>query len=506
MNSPEYALEIRGLSKRFGPTLANSSIDLTLAKGEVRGLIGENGSGKSTLLSQIAGLYSRDSGEMFVGGEPYDPHSPLDANRHGISMVMQELGVVGNLPAGVNVFLGRTDQFSKGGIVSLKKMNRAAQEQFEKWDLTMPPLDHMTDGMMIESRKMIELARALSVDPDILLLDEVTQSLSLNNRRKLYDLIRRFRDMGRSVIVITHDIEEMIEITDTITVLRDGEVVGSVRSAETTPDEIRMMMVGRQISGDYYRADMTPDYRDEVVLEVRGLTVPHEIRDLSFDVHAGEILGFCGLSDSGIHSVGKAVYGLSRPSAGSVRLHTASGDTVAIRTPTQALKHNMGYVPKDRDNEALLIHTSIKDNFSLPSLEELQGNAGILRPSALNRLSSDMSEKFSVKSTGIFQTMDALSGGNKQKVNFGRWLAKDKLRLLVLDCPTRGVDVGVKAYIYSLMKEAKQAGIATILISDELTEVLGMADRLFVMKDGAVTREIRRDEDFTEQSVIGVMI
>lgn len=505
MSNQEFALEIRGLSKRFGPTLANCNIDFALKKGEVHGLIGENGSGKSTLLSQIAGLYPRDSGEMFVNGEAYDPRSPLDANNHKISMVMQELGVVGNLPAGVNVFLGRTDLFSKNGIVSLKKMNKAAQEQFKKWDLTMPPLDRMTDGMMIESRKMIELARALSVDPEIILLDEVTQSLSLNNRRKLYALIQKFKEMNRSVIIITHDIEEMIEITDSITVLRDGEVVGNVKSAETTPDEIRMMMVGRQVSGDYYRADMVPDYQDKVVLEVRNLTVPHEIRDVTFDVHAGEILGFCGLSDSGIHSVGKAVYGLSRIARGSVTLKTETGD-IQIKTPTQAMKNNMGYVPKDRDNEALLIHASIKDNFALPSLTELQGPVGVLRPAALNKLASEMTGKFSVKCTGIFQPMDALSGGNKQKVNLGRWLAKKNLKLVVLDCPSRGVDVGVKAYIYTLMKEAKRAGIAMILISDELTEVLGMADRLFVMKDGAVTREIRRDEDFTEQSVIGVMI
>lgn len=497
----EAVLEIRGLNKHFGPTYANRNIDFTLHRGEVRGLIGENGSGKSTLLSQIAGIYGSDSGEMRVNGQSYAPRSPLDANRHKISMVMQELGVIGNLPAGVNVYLGRTGEFSKCGIVSLRKMNKAAAEQFEKWGLNMPPLGQMTDGMMIESRKMIELARALSVDPDILLLDEVTQSLSLNNRQKLYELIRKFKAMGKSVIVITHDIEEMVEITDSITVLRDGEVVGNVASAETTPDEIRNMMVGREVSGGYYRADRTPDFRDEVVLEVRELTVPHEIEGVSFDVHAGEILGFCGLSDSGIHSVGKAVYGLSKHS-GSVLL---KADGIELKKPSQALKSHVGYVPKDRDNEALLIHASIRDNFCLPSLGELKGKLGILRPSRLNRLSTEMTEKLSVKCTGITQKMDALSGGNKQKVNFGRWLAKD-LKLLILDCPTRGVDVGVKAYIYSLMKEAKKNNIAMLLISDELTEVLGMADRLLVMKDGRVTGEIRRDEDFSEQSVIGVMI
>ncbi len=498
----EPILEIRGLNKHFGPTYANRNIDFTLRRGEVHGLIGENGSGKSTLLSQIAGMYPSDSGEMTVEGKPYKPHSPMDANDFGISMVMQELGVVGNLPAGVNVFLGRTGQFAKGGIVNLRALNRAAAEQFEKWDLPMPPLNQLTDGMMIEERKMIELARALSIDPRILLLDEVTQSLSLNNRRKLYELIRKFRETDRSVIVITHDIEEMIEITDCITVLRDGEVVGEVASAETTPDEIRMMMVGRNISGDYYRDDMKPDYSDEVVLQVRGLTVPHEIEDVSFDVHAGEILAFCGLSDAGIHSVGKAVYGLVKPSAGTVHMTPTNTD---ITSAPQALANYMGYVPKDRDNEALMIHASIRDNAVLPSVEELRGKVGFLAPGKLSSLASGIRSRFSVKTTGIGQTMDDLSGGNKQKVNLGRWLAKD-LKLLILDCPTRGVDVGVKAHIYALMKEAKKTGIAIILISDELTEVLGMADRLLVMKDGRVTREIRRDEDFTEQSVIGEMI
>ena len=497
----ENILEIRGLNKHFGPTHANRNIDFSVKKGEIHGLIGENGSGKSTLLSQIAGMYSRDSGEMLIDGEPYDPSSPIDANERGISMVMQELGVVGSLPAGVNVYLGRTKQFSRFGIISLRKMRKEAEAQFEKWDLEAPPLGRMPDGMNIESRKMIELARALSVDPQLLLLDEVTQSLSLNNREKLYALIRRFREMGRSVIVITHDIEEMVEITDTITVLRDGEVIGTVRSSETTPDEIRMMMVGREMSGHYYRTDSAPIYGEAVVLDVDGISVPGELEDVSFQVHEGEILGFCGLSDSGIHSVGTAVYGLSRISAGTVRL---AGGTDIV-SPIQALKNNVGYVPKDRDNEALMIHASIRDNFCLPSLTEMRGPVGFLSPARLRELSSDMVGRLSVKCTGIGQSMDALSGGNKQKVNLGRWLAKD-LKLLILDCPTRGVDVGVKAYIYQLMNEAKEKGIAMILISDELTEVLGMADRLMVMKDGKVTKTILRGDGFTEQAVIGVMI
>lgn len=495
-------LEVKGLNKYFGPTHANVDIDFAIKRGEVKGLIGENGSGKSTLISQIAGIYRYDSGAMTFNEKPYAPHSPKDANREKIAMVMQELGVVGTLPAGVNVFLGRTQQFTKAGFVNLKEVNAAAEKIFTQWELPVPPLHQLTEGMMIETRKMIELARALSVDPDLLLLDEITQSLSMNNRERLYQLIVKLKEMGRSVLVITHDVDELVRITDTITVLRDGAVVGDVDSRRTTADEIKRMMVGRSMSGEYYREDKTPDYGEKVMLTVRELSAPGEIEDVSFELHEGEILGFCGLSDSGIHSVGKAVYGLSKLSKGSVRLEYADMD---VKTAAQTLAYGVAYVPKDRDNEALMIHASILDNICLPSVEELEGKAMYLAPGRLRSLANEMIEKFSIKATGAQQSMDALSGGNKQKANLGRWLAKD-VKILILDCPTRGVDVGVKAYIYSLMKDAKKNGIATLLISDELTEVLGMADRLMVMKDGKITKEIRRDENFTEQSVIGVMI
>ena len=495
-------LEICGLNKHFGPTCANKNINFMLYEGEIKGLAGENGSGKSTLMSQIAGIHKPDSGNMWVRGKEYCPQSPLDAYRQKISMVLQELGVVGNLPVGINVFLGRIGQFTKRGFMSLKAINRAAAELFEEWGLPMPPLNMLTGNMMIETRKIIELARALSVDPDIVLLDEITQSLSLNNRQMLYELLRKLKSMGRSVIVISHDVEEMISLTDTITVLRDGEVVGEVVSAETTADEIKCMMVGREFCSDYYRADNHAVFDDEVVLSVRNLTVDCELDDISFDVHAGEILGFCGLSDSGIHSVGKAVFGLSKVCGGSVRL---TAKDMEIKSPIQALRNNIGYVPKDRDTEALMIHASVRDNFALPSLLELTGAGGFVSPKSLKKLALEMVTKLSVKCRDISQSVSSLSGGNKQKINLGRWLAKD-LRLLILDCPTRGVDVGVKAYIYSLMEEAKDNKIATILISDELTEVLGMADRLIVMKDGRMKKVICRDEEFTEHAVIEVMI
>jgi len=501
MSEPIFT--IRGLNKHFGPTWANKNVDFELYSGEIRGFIGENGSGKSTLLSQIAGIYPPDSGEMKIHGKPYAPASPMDAYENRISMVLQELGVVGTLPVAANVFLGRMKQFSSAGLVNRGSMRRAAEAVFDKWGIPQPDYSGNVGTMLIEERKMIELARALSVDPEIILLDEVTQSLSLNNREILYRIIRQLKEEGRSVVVITHDVEEMIAITDTITVLRDGEVVGTVQSSAVTPSDVRQMMVGRKMEGDYYRSDRLVDYdKDVVVLRADHISVKNEIEDVSFDVHAGEILGFCGLSDSGIHSVGKAVYGLSRLSSGSV---TLVEDEKQIHTPTEALRSRMGYVPKDRDSEAMMVNDSIRENLSLPSLTELSDGPGFISPAKMRKLSEDMIGQMSVKCTGCMQTVNDLSGGNKQKINLGRWLAKD-LKLLVLDCPTRGVDVGVKAYIYQIMKEAKKKKIAMILISDELTEVIGMADRLMIMKDGRITKELSRDGDFTEQAVIEVMI
>ena len=498
----ENILEIRGLNKHFGPTYANKNVDFTLKRGEIRGLIGENGSGKSTLLSQIAGIYPPDTGEMLVDGKPYSPKNVLDAYDNRISMVLQELGVVGNLPVAVNVFFGRTRQFGKFGFVNTKAVNAACIAEFEKWGIPMPPLNENVGTMQIEQRKMIELCRAMSIKPEILLLDEVTQSLSLNNRQMLYDLLKKHKELGHSAIVITHDVEEMIAICDTITVLRDGAVVGNVVSAETTADQVKSMMVGRDIEGDYYRNDNEVICKDEVVLQVKDLCVAGELENITFDIHAGEILGFCGLSDSGIHSVGTAVYGLSKIKSGDIYLVP---NDLHIKTPMQSLGNNVGYVPKDRDSEAMMIDASIRENFSLPSMTELQGPLGFISPKSMKELSNKMVDQLSVKCEHIMRPVNSLSGGNKQKINLGRWLAKD-LKLLILDCPTRGVDVGVKAYIYQLMKEAKEQGIAMLLISDELTEVLGMADRLMVMKDGKITKTIRRDEEFTEQAVIEVMI
>lgn len=503
MADKDNILEIRGLCKYFGSTTANDHIDFDLKRGEVRGLAGENGSGKSTLLQQIAGIYLKDAGTMTLNGEDYNPKNPIDAIHKKVGIVVQELGVLNNLPAGVNVFSGRMKQFSRFGVIDMKRVYREAEALFDKYGLMKVPLHQMCSQMSIESRKMVELARALSGDPDILILDEVTQSLSQNNRDMLYRLIEQLKKEGKTLIIITHDLEEMLEICDSISVLRDGRLITTKESTELTTDEVKRLMVGREISNDYYRTDASAAYEDDVVLSARDLCVPGKIENVSFELHKGEILGFCGLSDSGIHEVGKAVFAISAHRKGTVTLKTS--EEVSVNSIHCATQNGMAYVPKDRDGEALMMQDSIVSNFVLPSLNELQGKGIFLSPKKMNDMARKGIGEFQVKCSGMQQKMSGLSGGNKQKVNLGRWLLKD-LTVLVLDCPTRGVDVSVKAYIYHVMNEARKKGLAMILISDELPEVLGMSDRLLVMKNGKIQGEFMRGENFTQEALIEVMV
>jgi len=498
----EYVIQVTGLNKHFGSTHANKNINFSLKRGEVRGLAGENGSGKSTLLSQLAGIHKSDSGTILKDGKPYTPDGPMYAIEHGVSIVVQDLGLIDTLPAGVNIFLGKTQSFSKYGVVNLKRIYREANAILEKWGLPNIPLHRLAGEMNVETKKVVELARALSSEPDVLILDEVTQALSQDNRQKLHQLIDRYRELGRSVILITHDLDEMIKITDSISILRDGELIETINSSEISVDELKFKMVGRNLEGDYYRKDHETTHEKEVVLSVNGLCTESGLKDVTFQIHKGEILALCGLSDSGIHEVGKAVYGLVKATSGTIRLEQ---DNVEIHNQTQAWQHRVGYVPKDRDNEALMLNAPILTNFSMSSVPNISRRFGYLKKSDLVALSNKAKDQFQVKCKGINQEINALSGGNKQKVNLGRWLIKD-LQLLIVDCPTRGVDVGVKAYLYQCLKDAKKNGMAILLITDEMPEAIGMADNIIVMNTGKVVAKISRSSGFSEESIVQVMI
>lgn len=499
----EYILEINNLSKAFGITKANQNISLKIKPGEVRAFVGENGSGKSTLISQIVGIYQSDSGEILYNGKPFSPKSPVDAHKAGIGFVVQELGLIDDFNAGMNIFLSNLEPFKQFGIISTGKIDAAAKIELDKWKFGDIPMHTKAVNMSIEKRKIIEITKALTINPKVLILDETTQSLSHDTKHRLYKIIDEQRKKGVAIIFITHDMEEMCELADSITILRDGEVIQTLKKEEIELGRVRNLMVGRAVEADYYRNDNERRYKeDEVVLKVDHISNSNAYEDVSFELHKGEILGFCGLSDAGIHEIGKAIFALQPPEKGSITIPSTGKK---IKKPLDATKGKMAYVPKDRDTEALMLDAPIRDNIYMPSLQEIEKKLFFISPRECTSLAEKAKKQLSIKCTNIAQIVSSLSGGNKQKVNLGRWLVKD-LDILILDCPTRGVDVGVKAYIYNLMKEMKEQGISIILISDELTEIIGMSDRIIIMKEGRIAGTIGREEQLTEKKVVEVMI
>ena len=497
-------LKIEHLHKRFGITHANNDICMTLNRGEIRSLAGENGSGKSTLTSIISGMQPFDEGSMMLNGKEYRPQSPIEANACKVAMVVQELGVITTMTGAMNIFLGKTDQFRTAGFINTRKMVKEAQAIFDKWEIAKVPLDIPCAHLTMEQRKLIELARALYAEPDLLILDEITQSLSQDTRQVIYRLKDRFKKENRSMIIISHDLEETVEISDSVTVLRDGEVVTTLEKEQISADNLKQLMVGRKIEGDYYRVDNSADYKEEVLLEVKNLSLSNgSLSDITFELHKGEILGVCGLSDAGIHTLGSALFGIYEGRrSGSVRDCIAGQE---LKTPQDMMKCKGAYLSKNRDEEGLMLRDTIMNNMYIPSAKELSGPMGYTRKADIVRLAQKAYDDFDVKATGIRQPIGRLSGGNKQKINLGRWLTKD-LNYAILDCPTRGVDIGVKAYIYDVLKKQKEKGIGCILITDELTEAIGMADRILIMKDGKTAGFIERGTDFNESTIIEVML
>lgn len=497
-------LKIEHLHKRFGITHANNDICMTLQKGEIRSLAGENGSGKSTLTSIISGMQPFDEGTMTLNGSDYRPASPIAANEFKVAMVVQELGVITSMTGAMNIFLGKTEQFKTGSFVNTRKMVKAAEEILDKWGICKVPLDIPCAHLTMEQRKLIELARALYAEPDLLILDEITQSLSQDTRQIIYRLKDRFKKENRSMIIISHDLDETIEISDSVTILRDGEVVTTLQREEITADKLKQLMVGRKIDGNYYRVDSEAYFGEEVLLDVKDVSLSNgKLKHISFELHKGEILGVCGLSDAGIHTLGSALFGIYDGKRTGTVTDVKSGKE--IRKPQEMIQCKGAYLSKNRDEEGLMLRDSIRNNMYLPSAGNLAGKLGYTRTKDIEDLAQKAYDEFDVKATGIHQPIGRLSGGNKQKINLGRWLTKD-LNYAILDCPTRGVDIGVKAYIYDVLKKKKEEGLGCLLITDELTEAIGMADRILILKNGEIAGMIERGADFDESKIIGVML
>lgn len=502
MEKGEILLEVRNMCKRFGPITALKNVDLTIRRGEIHGLIGENGSGKSTITSIAAGMQKATSGEMFYKGQPWAPESMVEAQRNGISMILQEMNTINNCTVAENLFAGQEDRFSRFGFCNTRRMNREADEILRKFYLDYIKGKDPIDKYSFEERKLIEIARTVTDDTEILVVDETTTALSFEGREHLYKLMNEMAGAGKAVVFISHDMDEILSKCTILTVLRDGEIRGTISREEmdqpSSVPQIRKLMVGRDIGNEFYRSDYDSSHQEESALELLNVSFG-PIRDISITVHKGEIVGLGGLSGCGMHEIGKAAFGLIKPEAGKV---TCEGKE--IHNPKAAVAAGMGYISKDRDQEALIIQASIEDNIVMPSLEDLKTGPFVL-PKTQRSFSDGQIRSLEVKCTSGKQWVSTLSGGNKQKVSFAKWIAKGS-DVVIMDCPTRGVDIGVKQSMYHLITEMKKRGKAILMISEEMSELIGMADRILVLKDFSIQKEFMRSASLSETDIIEYMI
>ena len=499
----ETVFEVRHMRKTFGPTVALKDVDLILRAGEIRGLIGENGSGKSTVMSIASGKQKAFSGEMIYRGKPWDPETMIQAQKAGISMILQEANTIPGITVAQNIFAGREKDFSKFGIVNMKKMNEAAAALLDKFGIKHIHAADPINYYNFEDRKLVEIVRCVTEETQILVVDETTTALSLEGRNILYQLIHKMaEEENKAVVFISHDMDEILEHCSVLTVLRDGDIVGELSRAEMEASDavkrIRYLMVGREIGEKYYREDYDVSHSGEAALELRHITFG-EIKDFCLTVHKGEIVGFGGLSGCGMHEIGRAAYGLEKLDAGEVLCGGRK-----IKSPVQAIRQGIGYISKNRDQEALVLDASIEENIVLPSLPSLKRGIMVL-PKDEHDMANREIDALRIKCHGGRQLVNTLSGGNKQKVSFAKWSAK-KSEVIIMDCPTRGVDIGVKQSMYALIEEMKKEGKAVLMISEELSELVGMADRILIMKDFKVTKEFARSPELKQTDIVEYMI
>lgn len=498
--SSNCILRIKNISKNFGLTQALKNVSLEIEQGEIIGLIGENGSGKSTLSSIISGIYAATSGEMELFGKPYAPVDTMDAGRNGVSMIAQEMGTLPGIRVADNIFLGKEKLFAKAGVVNRKRMYEEAGRAMEKIGIRdIRPQDAITQ-YGLEERKLIEVVRALYNEPQIFIVDETTTALSQRGRDIIYKIIERFKKENKTVLFISHDLEELMAICSQMIVLRDGVFIAKLKREEFDEDRIKELMVGRKLTGDYYRSDYDGSRQDAVVLEAENLYVKNSVKGVSFRLHKGEILGIGGLTDCGMHELGKALFGIEKPLLGQVLL--ANGEK--ITSEKKAIRNKIGYVSKNRDQEALILSASILENTVLPSFAKM-GRAGLISRKAEKDFTRKQVENLNIKCREITQDVRDLSGGNKQKVVFGKWLGNES-EIFILDCPTRGIDIGVKAFMYQLMYRLKKEGKSILMISEELPELIGMSDRILIMKDGRIQSSFERSENLSEAVLIKEMV
>ncbi|MBA4495496.1 sugar ABC transporter ATP-binding protein [Paenactinomyces guangxiensis] len=478
-------LDMKGINKSFNGVQVLKNIELTLHSGEVLALLGENGAGKSTLMKILGGVYPKDSGQIMISQEEQEIRSPRDASRLGIAMIHQELNLIPNLTVMENIFLGREFTYNKWKWLNWKMMRKETERLLSRLGVRIDPAAKI-ENLSVGQQQMIEIAKALSIRAKILVLDEPTAALTDRETKTLFQVIQSLKQEGVGMIYISHRLEEIFQICDRITVLRDGSTVATRETNRTDMEELIRLMVGRELEERF--PEKKADFGSER-LRVEGVSRKGKVRDISFAIHSGEIVGIAGLMGSGRTEVARLLFGADRMDRGKIYI---DGEKVRLKHPGDAIQKGIAYVTEDRKKEGLVLSLSVRKNLSLPSLSNLS-SFGWIQKKKEKHLTYSLINQLSIRSNVDDQEVRFLSGGNQQKVVIGKWLATSP-KILIMDEPTRGVDIGAKQEIYQLMNRFAEQGLAVLLISSDMEEVLGMSDRILVMHEGRISGEFTREE------------
>ncbi|MBB5149368.1 MULTISPECIES: sugar ABC transporter ATP-binding protein [Ureibacillus] len=478
-------IEMTGISKAFNGNVVLKDVRFNLKEGEIHALMGENGAGKSTLMKILSGIYTKDAGEIKVDGQPVNFKSPKDAEKYGIVVIHQELNILPDLTVAENLFLGKEKTYGPFGILKNREMDREAEELLSKLGLHVNPKTRAGD-LSVGKQQIIEIAKAIASDAKYIVMDEPTAALTDREIKTLFETINELKAKGISFVYISHRMEEIFSICDRITILRDGQYVGERNIPETNFDEIVAMMVGRELGERF--PERQCDIGD-IKLEVRNLTVKGLFENISFNVRKGEVVGVAGLMGAGRTEVAETIFGYRKAHSGDILI---DGNKVSIKSPIDAMKHKIGYVTEDRKTKGLVLNFSIQENVALANLKKVS-TSGVVKKEKELSLVNQYIEQLKIRTSSPKQSAKSLSGGNQQKVVLAKWLGTEP-EVLILDEPTRGVDIGAKKEIYQIINDLAQAGVAILMISSELPEIIGMADRVLVMHEGKLTGEVSKEE------------
>ncbi|CAM4047040.1 sugar ABC transporter ATP-binding protein [Saccharibacillus endophyticus] len=477
-------IEMHGIHKAFGTNQVLKGVDFELRQGEVHALMGENGAGKSTLMNILVGLHALDEGKITVDGKETVFSNPGEAEKQGITFIHQELNIWPEMTVLENLFIGRELNLPYG-LLDTRKMKRLAREQLQRLSVDLP-LNREAGACSVGQQQMIEIAKALMTDAKVIIMDEPTAALTEREIVKLFEVIRALKAEGVSIVYISHRMEEIFAICDRITVMRDGITVDTKDIPATNFDEVVRKMVGRELTERYPKRNPKPG---EVVLEVKNATRRGLFENISFKVHAGEVVGFSGLMGAGRTEIMRAIFGLDKLHSGEIML---KGKKINIRRPEDAVRHGIGFITEDRKDEGLVLDFSIRENMALPNLFSFTSK-GFISSRKEKEFVDTLVKRLQVKTQSAETPAGSLSGGNQQKVVIAKWIGIGP-SLLILDEPTRGVDVGAKREIYQLINELTDRGVAIIMVSSELPEVLGMSDRIIVVHEGHIGGELTGSE------------